>query len=205
MIKKITALILCFLFLSINCFAGFGYKIVNNSIVAVAAGCAGGTDGYIGRTDNSGDQAACTGTCTTNYLYFSKFVVETDTSQEDGSITKAHWNTSNNNLSTRIGIWNTSGVLVVGSAEQEGTDAAQDAFDVSVTSTCLAAGTYYEGIWVEGNAWAGIRASGYIAGEWTRVVEMATFGNMAGDPETQGSVLAANGEIFAWFDNTAGR
>lgn len=35
MIKKITALILCFLFLSINCFAGFGYKIVNNSSMAV--------------------------------------------------------------------------------------------------------------------------------------------------------------------------
>ena len=167
--------------------------------------CAGGTDGYIGNDSGGGWQAACGATCTTNYLHYSKFVVETDTNQEDGTITYAHWDTQYANASTRAGIWNSDGELVIGTAEQEGSDGNPDAFNVSVTSTCLAAGTYYAGVWIEGDAWANSEQSGWVSSVWTRRVEMATFGDMCGTPDTCGSETTANGRVAVWFDNSSGR
>lgn len=168
-------------------------------------GCAGGADGYIGRTDAEGTTTGCNGTCTTNYLYYSKFVVETDASQEDGTITYAHWDTDYLTGGTRAGIWNTSGDLVVGTAEQTGNDGHTNAYNVGVTETCLAAGTYYTGVWVQGDAWANAIVTGWTAGQWTRIVTMATFGNIGSDPETAGTEHAANAELVAWFNNTSGR
>ncbi len=201
--KKLLILlfILCF---SIPCSGHMGVSMLGAGMGGGAAGCAGGTDGYIGQSTNDAGIASCGGTCTTNITYFSQFVVETEASQEDGSITYAHWNTANAAGGTRIGIWNTSGTLVASTTQQAASDAAQDVFDVAI-DCCLAAGTYYMGIWVQGDAWAGIRVGPWASGQATRGVEMATFGNMAGDPASQGSELAANAEIFAYCNNSAER
>jgi hypothetical protein len=178
--------------------SGMSLVVASGSTPADEGGCAGGSDGAIGSSTNEGHTSISGGGSTV--AAWSEY-----TPTEDGTVTYGHivlsWISGTSTIN--IGIWNSSGTLLVDSSTQTVPGSGDNQqYDFALDSEyCLESGvTYRLGIVSSDTSFSVDRENTSGEGIWYE--DDVTMGDSLGDTST-GTEAHSNYSMTIWFDNSA--